>query len=119
VQPSVVFVTNTNPKVHTDRYNGEEFFFPPNKQVMVPIAAAAHMLGYGMKDKTAILHRTGRAFRQDPETGAFVDDGEGAKWLAKFIFETAVMQPASALQQALAELPAPQTDSAAKLAALL
>lgn len=114
MQSNIVFVTNTHKEVHSDKYNGEEFYFPPGKQVPISIAAATHMLGYGLKDKTGTLQRLGRAFHQDPTTGAFVDNEGGGKWLAGFVFEAAIMQPASALQLALKEEPPPTPAAPAK-----
>lgn len=108
-----VFVTNTNPKVYCDRYDGEEYVFPPNQAVAIPTDAAVHFFGYGRKDKTETLHRLGLSFRASPDGKGFQDDPDGVKWLAKFLFEEAVLQPASALKAALegAKPPQPKLDS--------
>jgi hypothetical protein len=41
------------------RYNGEDFTFSPGIAVAVSEDAAAHIFGYGEKDKTRALHRLG------------------------------------------------------------
>jgi hypothetical protein len=98
-----VFVTNRNPKPHRDRYDGKEYLFLPNEAVAIPVEAARHFFGYGLPDKTEALQRMGKAFRYIREENAFGEDPEGVKFLARFEFEEAVLQPASALRLALAE----------------
>ena len=98
-----LFVINRNPEPHQDRYDGEEFTFMPNEAVLVPVEAAVHMFGYGLKDKTDALSRLGKAFRLNPGSRQFEDDPDGVRWLANFVFEEAVVQPRSALAQAVAE----------------
>lgn len=110
-----VFVTNTNPKPYRDRYDGEEYVFPPNQAVVIPTDAAVHFFGYGKKDKTETLHRLGKSFHYDREENAFTDDPDGVRWLANFLFEEAVLQPASALKAALEGAQPPR----AKLESLL
>jgi hypothetical protein len=100
-----VFVTNKNAEPHSDRYDGEDFVFPPNEAVLVPIDAAQHMLGYLLEDKTDTLVRLGKAMRYDTETRRFVEDSEGVKWLARFVFEEPVVRPKSALERALEGAP--------------
>jgi hypothetical protein len=41
------------------RYNGEDFTFSPGVTVACSELAAAHIFGYGEKDKTRALHRLG------------------------------------------------------------
>jgi hypothetical protein len=105
-----VFVTNKNPEPHVDRYDGEEYIFPPGEAVLVPIDAAHHMFGYvpvelrregEALDYTDTLVRLGKATKLDPETRRFVDDPEGVKWLARFVFEEPVVRPKSALERAM------------------
>lgn len=103
--PPSVFVINRNKEPHRDRYDGEEFLFLPDQPTAISVPAAEHMLGYKLKDKTSTLQRLGKAFRYNPTTKAFEDNADGVKWLAKFQFEEAVLQPASALAQALKALP--------------
>jgi hypothetical protein len=92
-----IFVTNKNPELHADRYNGEDYVFPPGEKVFVPKAAATHMLGWNMKDKSDALVRLGKAMRYDPALKNFVEDSEGVRWLANFVFDEAVMVPQSTL----------------------
>jgi hypothetical protein len=103
-----VFVTNTNPGMHQDRYDGDEYFFPPGEAVQLSVPAAAHMLGYGLKDKSEVMSRLGLAFSYNPGTKAFTDHPDGVRWLAKFLFEEAVVRPKSALALALEKLPSAQ-----------
>jgi hypothetical protein len=94
-----VFVTNQNKEVHSDRYDSEEYVFPPGEAVLVPIEAAVHMLGYRLVDKTDTLVRLGWAMKYDPVAKTYVEDVVGVKRLAHFVFEEAVMTPKSALAQ--------------------
>ena len=83
---------------HVDHYNGEEFVFPPKERVLVPKAAAAHMLGWNMPDKSEVLVRLGWAMTYDPKSKSFVENPEGVKKLARFLFDEAVMIPKSSLR---------------------
>lgn len=85
-----VFVTNTNDFVHEDRYNGEDFIFPPNQAVLCSEVAANHMFGYGQPDKSDTLVRLGWAMMYDTSTKRMVENPDGVKKLARFIFEEAV-----------------------------
>jgi hypothetical protein len=98
---SAVFVTNHNAKPYRDRYDGQDYVFAPNEAVAVPAEAATLFFGYKLDDKSEALQRVGKSFRVDPETGQYGDDPAGISWLAKFTFEEAVLQPVSALAQAL------------------
>jgi len=94
-----VFVTNTNKEPHSDRYDGEDFVFPPGEAVLIPREAAVHMLGYQLVDKTDTLVRLGWAMKYDPVTKTQIENADGVKRLAHFVFEEAVMTPRSALAQ--------------------
>lgn len=96
-----VFVTNQNPFHHTDRYDGEDYYFPPKEKVLVPTDAARHMFGYQLVDKTETLVRLGWATRYDKEVKNYVENVEGVRQLANFVFEEAVMVPRSPLVEAL------------------
>ncbi|SRR6266404_7451588 len=105
-----VFVTNTNSFTHQDRYDGEDYVFPPNVPVMIPMDAAEHMFGYHppearkegeVADYTNVLVRLGWASKYDPAVKNFVEDPEGSRKLANFVFEEAVVQPKSALARAI------------------
>jgi hypothetical protein len=96
-----VYVTNKNPEPHVDRFDGEDFYFAPNQQVLVPIEAATHLFGYGLADKTDTLVRLGWAMKYDPTVKNFVEDEQGVKRLANFVFEEAVMTPKTLLPASL------------------
>ena len=96
-----VYVTNRNPEPHMDKFNGEEFLFPTGEPVLVSEAAAQHMLGYGLENKTDILVRLGWAVRLNEKGKQYEDNPEGVKQLARFVFEEAVMAPRSALAAAM------------------
>ena len=100
-----VFVTNTNEALYADRYDGEDFVFPPGERVMIPTDAATHIFGFNLVDKTETLVRAGKAMKVDPVTKQYVEDPDGVKWLARFIFDEAVMVAKSSLARAL-EAPA-------------
>jgi len=95
--PQKIFVTNTNDFVHTDRYDGEDFVFPPHEQVLVPVEAAEHMFGFNNPDKSAILQRLGWAMTYDPATKAYTENPDGVRRLAGFVREEAVMVSRSSL----------------------
>lgn len=88
-----IFVTNKNDFPHEDGYNGERFFFMPGERVTITLAAAQHMFGLGLKDKTDALLRLGWA-----------NDLEGPGRLAKFVFTEAqlVERPVTEKQAAAA-----------------
>jgi hypothetical protein len=92
-----IFVTNKNDFVHTDAYDGEEYVFPPGERVLVPSDAATHMFGFNLPDKSESLVRLGWATIYDPAAKTFVDNPDGVKKLAKFIFDEAVMVSKSSL----------------------
>ena len=86
-----VFVRNTNDFAHQDRFNGEDYFFPVQERVPVPLAAAQHMFGWGNPDKEETLVRLGWAWIYSPEKRNFVPDPDGVKKLARFVVTQAVM----------------------------
>jgi hypothetical protein len=96
-----VFVTNRNDFTHEDRYDGEEFIFPPGQQVMIPTEAAEHMFGYRLADKTDVLLRLGWANKYSPEKKNYVEDPDGVRKLAAFVFEEAEVRPRSSLLENL------------------
>lgn len=98
-----IFVTNTNDFDHVDRYDGEEYVFPPKERVMIPFEAAVHLFGHNLVDKTDTLVRLGWAQRYDPDKKQFVEDPNGVKKLARFIFDEAVMVSKSSLERKLAD----------------
>ena len=93
-----VFVTNRNKQTHTDRYDGEDFVFPPGEKILIPIPAAVHMFGYGLEDKEDALQRLGWASKYDPVTRSLSVNTEGVKRLANFVFEEAVMVSKSSVK---------------------
>lgn len=92
-----VFVTNKNEFLHQDRYDGEDFVFPPGEKALIPIDAAVHMFGYGLADKNNTLVRLGWAMRYDADAKNYVENEEGVRKLANFVFEEAAMVPRSLL----------------------
>lgn len=86
-----IFVTNHNDFHHTDSFAGVEYDFPPKERVIVPVDAAVHMFGFNSPDKSATLARLGWVWTMDEKTRKFVEDPEGVKKLAKFVFTKAVM----------------------------
>ena len=85
----MIFVTNKNDFVHTDKFDGTEYTFAPNAKLAIPVDAARHMFGFGLEDKTETLVRLGWAMKFDPEKKNFVEDEEGVKKLARFLFTKA------------------------------
>jgi hypothetical protein len=99
-----VFVTNKNDFQHADRFDGEDFVFPPKQQVAIPHDAAVHMFGYQLEDKSETLVRLGWAMKYDPATKNFEEDKEGVRKLANFVFEEAVMVSRSSLERKQPEI---------------
>lgn len=85
----MLFVVNKNAFHHQDRYNGQNYLFPPGEKVMLSMEAARHMFGLGVKDKTPVMHRNGWAFKYDPATRQFEEDKEGVTKLKNFVFTRA------------------------------
>jgi hypothetical protein len=97
-----IFVTNKNDFVHQDRYDGEEYVFPPGERVLIPSEAATHMLGFNLPDKSEALVRLGWATMYDPAAKNYVENPDGVKRLARFVFDEAVMVSKSSLLEKLA-----------------
>ena len=84
-----IFVHNRNDFDHEDMFNGVHYVFPANQKVQISEAAAQHMFGKGLVDKTETLVRLGWANKFDPSgKKGWVDDPEGVKKLANFVFTT-------------------------------
>lgn len=92
-----IFVTNKNDFVHQDRFDGEDFVFPPGERVLISADAAIHMFGFNLMDKSDVLIRLGWASHYDETVKNFVENPEGVKKLAKFVFDEAVMVSKSSL----------------------
>lgn len=73
-------VTNRNSFTLTDRYDGVDYKFEPNKPTVIEEAAARHFFGYGMADKSPFLVRQGWSVSSDRME-------EAMKKLNKFVFE--------------------------------
>jgi hypothetical protein len=86
-----IFVTNRNDFFHADRFDGVDYAFPPQEKVAVSVEAATHMLGFNVKDKTDTLVRLGWASKYDTVAKRTVEDPDGVKKLARFVFTRAVM----------------------------
>jgi hypothetical protein len=71
-----VKVTNRNTATFRDAYQGIEYIFEPGKPIAIPLAAAVHLFGFGLKDKTLALRRFG-----------FTSGEVGQKWLSAFDLE--------------------------------
>ena len=82
----MIFVTNRNEFMHSDRYDGTEYLFPPHQAVPISEEAAAHMFGFGAPDKGPVLARLGWSFHYDESKKTFVNDEAGPVKLAKFVF---------------------------------
>ena len=109
-----IFVTNRNDFHHFDRYAGVDYDFPPNERVAVPVEAAVHMFGFNMPDKSEALSRLGWSVKYDPTVRNYVNDDEGVKKLARFVFTKAVMveepiDAPAAPPRGLADLPEGQS----------
>ena len=86
-----IFVTNKNTFFHSDRYNGQDYDFPPNQRVPIPVEAAIHMFGFNCPDKTEVLTRLGWAMRFNSKIKQYEDDPKGIQKLANFVFTRAVL----------------------------
>lgn len=100
-----IFVTNKNDFHHSDEYDGVALEFPQNERVLIPLAAARHCFGFGLKDKTENLVRLG---------WANIGGDEGVRRLARFIFTQPVMveQPIDDAAPIVEEEPPAATASA-------
>jgi hypothetical protein len=106
---SQIFVTNTNDFDHEDAFDGESYVFPQGERVLIPFDAAVHMFGHNLMDKTETLVRLGWAMKYDPASKRFIEDKDGVRKLAKFVFDEAVMVSKSSLERKLAEKQAAAT----------
>lgn len=98
-----VFVRNTSDTHHSDRFNGQDYEFPPGEKVLLTQDAARHMFGFGNPDKSEALIRQGWANKIDPVTKKWVENEEGIKMLAAFVFTQGVMVEVPADEKALAK----------------
>jgi hypothetical protein len=98
-----IYVTNTNDFDHVDSYDGEEYVFPRGERVLISDEAAVHFFGHNLVDKSDALIRLGWAMKYDPVQKTFVENTDGVKKLARFVFDEAVMVSKSSLEQRLAE----------------
>jgi hypothetical protein len=87
----MLFVTNQNDFTHEDACDGESFIFPPGEKVAISEAVATHCFGWNLVDKTNALQRLGWATKYDEKRKSMVDDDEGIKKLARFVFSEAVL----------------------------
>ena len=55
----MIGVKNTSDEVIEARYDGQDFVFEPGVTTACSEEAAAHIFGYGVKDKARALHRLG------------------------------------------------------------
>lgn len=98
----MIFVTNRNDFHHVDMFDGVAYEFAPMEKIAIPIDAARHMFGFGLEDKTETLVRLGWAMKYDPAKKTFVENEEGVKHLARFVFTKAVM-----VEEEIKSVPAP------------
>lgn len=81
-----VFVTNKNAFLHADRYNGQDYVFPPGEKVAIPLDVAEFFFGFNRVDKTEALVRQGWANLIPGQ-----EEDWGVKILRNFVFTKAVM----------------------------
>ena len=103
----MLFCTNRNDFVHEDSFNGEHVTFPPNSRVPLSVAAAEHMFGFRVADKSSTLHRLGWAMKYDPATRSFREDEGALNRLANFIFTEGVFTEKPLEHVIAEEKPAP------------
>jgi hypothetical protein len=85
----MLFVINKNNFHHEDRFNGQDYLFPPGEKVMLSMEAAQHMFGLGLEDKTSVMHRKGWSFKYDAATHSFTEDADAVTKLKNFVFTRA------------------------------
>lgn len=88
-----IFVTNKNEFPHEDAYDGVPFVFMPGEKAALTRAAATHMFGFNLKDKTETLVRLG---------WANLPNDEGVNRLRKFVFTEAQLVERPVEEQAAA-----------------
>lgn len=59
--PKTVYILNKTNEEFRDRFDGEDYVFPPNEYVQVPIEAAKLIFGFGEEDKLRAIRRLGWA----------------------------------------------------------
>lgn len=59
--PKSIYILNKTDEEFRDRFDGEEYVFPPGKFVQVPIEAAKLIFGYSEPDKLRAIRRLGWA----------------------------------------------------------
>lgn len=57
----MIGVKNNGTETLTARYDGKDYSFPPGVTKALSEAAAAHIFGFGLEDKTRVLARLGWA----------------------------------------------------------
>jgi hypothetical protein len=57
----LVRVLNASGASHKDRFNGQEYVFPADETVVVPVEAAQHIFGMGLSDRSKLIVRLGWA----------------------------------------------------------
>lgn len=55
-----VKVTNRHTFPLTDHHLGIEYVFNPGEETVIPLEAAVHLFGLGLKDRTAAMKRAGK-----------------------------------------------------------
>jgi len=101
-----IWVINGNADPHEDRFNGDDYVFPVGEPVEIPLEGADLMFGYGLKDKTPTLMRSGRA-------PTAKDIPTGLKWLSGFSFHNSQPAAVPALVEGTAPGAVPLSDSGA------
>lgn len=105
----MIFVTNHNDFVHTDRYDGTDYVFAPGKAVLLSEEAAKLLFGFGTPDKGAALVRLGWSMRINPDSGKPEEARDGVEKLRKFVFTEAQTVAADTLDD-VPPPPPPETD---------
>jgi hypothetical protein len=77
-----VSVISHHSHTHTDKHAGIKYDFEPNKTVIIPIAAAVHFFGLGLKDRSIAYKRHG-----------FTSDEKGLAYLKKFEIKVVDLVP--------------------------
>lgn len=72
-----VIVKNRSDNIHRDRFNGIDYTFLPNEEIVIPTEAARLFFGYNVEDKSRALSRAGRIGHNGMMK-------EGLSWLRAF-----------------------------------
>lgn len=59
--PTLIYVLNRGQHELRDRFDGEDYVFPPNTAVQIPSDAAKLIFGFGEEDKIRAIQRLGWA----------------------------------------------------------